>query len=393
MKKKLTRSVIEAAIRNKARCQIWDSDLKGFYAEIQVTPAGSVSCSYRIRYTHAKKKHVITIGPYDLISLEDARDKARETLAQLHLNPSTVTQSKMTLNELVQEKYLPHIQATKKAWKSDHYILGKHIIPALGHKRLTDITSDDIAALQQDLINKNYQPGTNNRVIILIKTIFNRCIRVWKIPGLTHNPGSEVKQLKINNHRETFLQPHEIERLLEECRKNTQQNPHLPYIIALLSLTGVRRGNALNARWEDFDEARKTWTIPMTKSGKPQTIHLSPEVLQLLQSMPSRGRSEWLFPNPSTRKPYTRIWSSWNTARNKAGFPHVRIHDLRHTFASLLINSGHNLYVVQKALGHHSPTVTMRYAHLKDSALQEANNAVGSLVKSGIDRLIAAPPQ
>lgn len=65
MKKKLTRSVIEAAIRKKQRCQIWDSDLKGFYAEIQVTPAGSVSCSYRIRYTHAKKKHVITIGPYD----------------------------------------------------------------------------------------------------------------------------------------------------------------------------------------------------------------------------------------------------------------------------------------------------------------------------------------
>jgi integrase len=388
VKNKLNRSAIEAAIRKKKRCYLWDSTLKGFYAEVQVTPNGSVSCSYRIRHTHKKKKQVITIGPYTLISLEEARAKAQETLAQLRLNPAAVTDSKMTLAELVSEKYLPHIQVTKKAWKSDQYLLNGHILPALGHKRLTDITSDDIATLQQDLLFKKYQPGTNNRVIILIKTILNRCIRVWKIPGLTSNPGSAVKQLKLNNHRQTFLTPPEIERLLAECQKNAAQSPYLPYIVALLALTGVRRSNGLNARWEEFDTEKNIWTIPMTKSGKPQAIQLSPEVLQLLEALPSQGQSEWLFPNPKTGKPYSAIWGAWNTARKKAGFPHVRIHDLRHTFASLLINSGHNLYVVQKALGHHSPVVTMRYAHLADQTLKDANNAVGSLVKSGIDQLL-----
>ena len=169
-----------------------------------------------------------------------------------------------------------------------------------------------------------------------------------------------------------------------KCQKNIQ----LPYIISLLSLTGVRMSNALQACWSEFNEANQTWVIPMTKSGRPQTIQLSNEVIQLIQILPSRGQSEYLFPNPLTGKPFGTIFHSWDTARKNVGLSHVRLHDLRHTFASLLINAGHSLYVVQKALGHHNPKVTMRYAHLADDTLKQANNAVGGLIKAGINTIL-----
>lgn len=137
---------------------------------------------------------------------------------------------------------------------------------------------------------------------------------------------------------------------------------------------GATKREVLDARWEDFDLDRRLWRIPMTKLGRPRHVPMSDGVLRLLDSVP-RMESPWVFVNPKTLRPFVSIFCAWDTARNKAGLADVRIHDLRHSFASLLINSGGTLYEVQHILGHTQVKTTQRYAHLSQDTLLAAANA------------------
>jgi integrase len=136
----------------------------------------------------------------------------------------------------------------------------------------------------------------------------------------------------------------------------------------------------LDARWEDFDLGRRAWRIPITKSGRARHVPLSDGALTLLATMPRKSDCEWAFANPETGKPYVSIFCAWNTARKSIGLSDLRMHDLRHSFASLLINSGRTLYEVQHILGHTQVKTTQRYAHLsQDTLLAAANSATTAL--------------
>jgi integrase len=161
------------------------------------------------------------------------------------------------------------------------------------------------------------------------------------------------------------------------------------------TFTGARKREALDARWEDFDFERRLWRIPTTKLGKPRHVPLSDGVLSLLTSMPRSLKSPYVFANPKTGKAYVSFFASWDTARTKAGLSDVRVHDLRHSFASLLINSGRSLYEVQKLLGHTQIKTTQRYAHLAPETLLDASNAathaVGSVMGVLPNRVVDVP--
>jgi len=147
-----------------------------------------------------------------------------------------------------------------------------------------------------------------------------------------------------------------------------------PYIIPMLILTGARKREVLDARWEDFDFERRLWRIHTTKLGKPRFVPMSDGVINLLETVP-RHNCDWVFPNPKTLKPYVSIYCSWDSARREAGLGDVRIHDLRHSYASFLVNAGRTLYEVQRLLGHTQIKTTQRYAHLSHDTLLSATNA------------------
>jgi len=154
----------------------------------------------------------------------------------------------------------------------------------------------------------------------------------------------------------------------------------LKFIVPMLILTGARKRELLDAKWTDFDLSRRAWRIPITKSGKARHVPLSDGALTLLAAMPRKPDCEWAFANPETGKPYVSIFYAWNTARQSVGLSDVRMHDLRHSFASLLINSGRTLYEVQHILGHTQVKTTQRYAHLsQDTLLAAANSATTAL--------------
>ena len=134
---------------------------------------------------------------------------------------------------------------------------------------------------------------------------------------------------------------------------------------------------------------RRQWRIPTTKAGRPRYVPMSNGVLTLLANVPHDDKCPYVFANPKTKKPYCAFFHSWDTARKKAGLSDVRIHDLRHSFASFLVNAGRSIYEVQKILGHTQIKTTQRYAHLSQDTLLDAADAVGNLI--GATPLPASP--
>lgn len=393
MKTLMTQALLDKLRNERRRVEIWDTAIKNFYVQIRESGAATFYVRYIKPDTNTRKS--LLIADAAIVPVTVARAKAKELLSQAELgeDPGEIKQQKRecpTMAELVRDNYLPYIKATKKSWQTDEVILRRHVLPAVGQKKLYAITAHDLSQLQIGMVKEGFAPATANRPIAVLRYVFNLAMKLWQIPGLTTNPAKAVRMLEENNMRQVFLSQDEIQRLLEAGR-TTEQNPHLLSIVAFLVLTGVRRTNVLQARWCDIDEAAGLWHIPMTKSGKPQTVHLPPEVRTLLQALPSRDHSPYLFPSPSTGKPFISVYYSWDSMRKRAGLGHVRMHDLRHTFASLLINAGYNLFVVQKALGHHTTTMTMRYAHLADSTLQQAAQAVGQMLQPALTAVMKTP--
>jgi integrase len=415
MKAALTQPLVDKLRKEAVRVEVWDTKLVNFFLQIRESAAGTYYIRYCLPPSNAKQSY--RLGDAGVLPVAQARAMAKAMLARIALGFDPMEDKRQakacpTLDEVVTEHYLPHIKVTKKSWETDDCVLRCHILPVLGKKTLSAISTSDIEALMQAMrdggragvakgrakskdvpAGVGYAPATCNRAAILLSYLFNLAIDKWKLPGVTRNPASKVNLFEVNNIRQVFLSPEQIGTLVEAGKpKPGQQNPLTLQIVMFLVLTGVRKANALKARWSEIDEARGLWNIPITKSGKPQNLQLSEEVLNLLQTLPSRGRSDYLFPSPKTKKPFVCIYYSWHSIRKDAGLPHVRMHDLRHTFASLLVNGGASLFMVQNALGHSNPKITMRYAHLADHTQRLAIQNAASQLSRFLPPMSASQP-
>jgi integrase len=163
----------------------------------------------------------------------------------------------------------------------------------------------------------------------------------------------------------------------------TDENRTAALAITLLLLTGARRNEITQAKWEYINWERRTLLVPLSKSGKPRTITLNGQALELLRSVPRIDGNPHIFPSDVTGRPCASLYFPWDRIRRRAGLDSVRLHDLRHSFASFLVNQGISLYVVQGLLGHSHSRTTQRYAHLAQQTLQDAAEVVGTIVAGG----------
>ena len=285
-----------------------------------------------------------------------------------------------TLKEFINTRYLPHVKVYKRSWKMDEAMIERQILPRWGNARLSGITRQDIQDFQADFISAGYKPGSVNRQMALVKYIFSLAEK-WEV--IDKSPSRGVAMLPDNNKIERYLTPTETSRLLHElqnCKSTVVSD-----IIEFLILTGARKGEAVNAKWNDVDFDHALWTVPISKSGKPRYIPLSKAALNVIEK--SQGNnSDYIFPSPkSGDKPFKDFYWTWDKIRKKAGISDVRIHDLRHNFASILVNHGRSLYEVQKLLGHANISTTQRYAHLSQDTLKEATEIVSLSIESDSD--------
>ncbi len=188
--------------------------------------------------------------------------------------------------------------------------------------------------------------------------------RKWNVPGASMNPTAGLSTVP-EVHRQRFLTPEEAQRLVGSIQ--TDKNQVAAKAIMLLLLTGARRREVTRARWEDVDWEKRTLLVPVSKSGKPRAIALSAAAIALLRTAASDSASPYIFPTQ-----LSGLFCQWNRIRRRAGLADVRLHDLRHSFASFLVNQGVSLYVVQNLLGHSQIRMTQRYAHLAPQTLLDA---------------------
>ena len=346
---------------------------------LKVLPSGRKT--YYIRYKNPKKVNCQRkIGNAEILSLSQARALARRKLAEVAMGEDPFKDAPVnlspTLEAFAKNDYIPYVKTYKKSWEMDISRIRNHLLPYFGTMCMKDIEKRNVVQLINDQL-PTYKPGSINRVIILLRYMFNLAIK-WEIEGVFRNPTAGIPLLKENNQVERFLSAEEAKALLIAIKAS--KNPMLQHIVSMLILTGARKREVLDAKWEDFDMERTSWRIPNTKAGKARIVPLSDAATALLTNLRKKKRSPYAFANPITLKPYKSIYYSWHTARKEAGLDDVRIHDLRHSFASFLVNAGRSLYEVQTLLGHTQIKTTQRYAHLSTTSLRAASNEVSLAV-------------
>ncbi len=397
---KILKRVVDAAQAdpNGKEIKIWDDELKGFVLRIRPNGAKMYVVFYRV----GLRQRWFTIGRHGSPwTPETARRKAEELLfaARNGGDPQedkVATRESVTVAQLIQ-LYLEHGPIDKpnkraSSWKTDRSNLVRHVEPLLGRKLASAVTSNDVADFQRavatgktarrtrsgkkrGMVDVKGGAGTAKRTISILAAMFQWGVRRGYLPT---NPARGVATFKTPS-RERFLSTDEVRRVydaIDACVLSGGVHPSHGSIFRILLLTGCRKSEISNLTWDEIDIQRKTLVLPEMRSKTgARRIPISDDVLAEIQNRPRI--SKFVFPaiktynNSKEDRPTVGLRRSWMRVCEAANIEGVRMHDLRHSFASFAVEQGESLYVLGKALGHRKASTTERYAHLRDDPVRD----------------------
>ena len=370
----LTKAAVERikSTHHSQKTVYLDADIRSLMLEYR--PTGMGTWYFRAKDERGKMK-MIRLGLLTEMDVLEAKARAYELQKLVEhggvlKDVDTHTGKRLTFGTFIEKHYLPHAKARKRSWQTEVGILRRHILRVFSDSKLEAITRFALTRWLEKLQEKGLAPATCNRALFLVKYVFN-CARRWGF--IAESPARDVQSLPEKEFRERYLSEDEARRLLDAL--TAEKDQQAANVVRLLLFTGARKSEILAARWENVDVERRILTVPLSKSGKVRHIPLSDAALHVLTEL--SHKSEWLFPSSRTGSHISTIYAVWDRVRERVGLKDVRLHDLRHSFASFLVNSGCSLYEVQKILGHQNPKVTTRYAHLAQESLLRAANIVG----------------
>ena len=386
---KLSQSFINnnlQCLEAKARIEYCDQDTPGLYVEVRKTSPGQGT--YYLRYKDSKGKTCHQkISKANEMTLIEARKAAKTLKAEINLGADPRGEEKakravLTYAEFFTNHYMPYVKVRKRSWKTDEGFYRLRLKAEFGDLRLNQITRQHIQTFHTSMSDENLAAATSNHYLKLLKHSLNLAID-WDMLDII-NPASRIPLFHEDNQVENLLSDEQLERLLTVLK--TDENKMVCLIALFLLSTGVRLNEALQAKWTHVDQKNRVWRIPAanSKSKRTRAVPLNDSALEVLNQLTTKGVYDNVFINFQTGLPYTTISKVWGRLRKKAGLPHLRIHDLRHQYASFLVNSGQTLFMVQQILGHSSPSVTQRYAHLSTRSLQEAANSASVMIKGAM---------
>lgn len=338
---------------------------------------------FYLRYTINKRKRGIKVGEYGPMSLVEARNQCNELKALINkgIDPQEEKyqlQQIPTFGEFVSKYYLPHAYANKRSVRNDESKLRVHLLPILQNRRLDQISTQELQRYHDQLKSK-YCAATANRHLSLLHRMFKLAIN-WGL--MEKNPSTGIRKHQENNERHRYLSDQEIFRFIEALRM--EENPVAAAAFELLLYTGVRKQEALDAKWEHVDLQKRTWLIPRSKSGKLRHVILNQMAVELLERQARLPDNPYIFPGKITGNQINNPQKSFGRVLKKAGISDFRIHDLRHTHASIAINNGASLYEVQHLLGHSQSKTTSRYAHLADETLRKVSDTISNRIANAM---------
>ncbi len=389
------------------RVFFYDLTLPGLAVMLTATGSASWYIYKRIHGQPVKYR----IDDMSAIGLDDARKIAAAKMVEIAAGKDIVAEKRLqreglTFGEAFAHYLETHAKPKKKTWKEDQRKC-EVFLSAWANRRLDQITGKDAAALHARVGKGGIErkdadgdvkvyggKGVANRLMALVSVVFSMAREQLGYKG--ENPVQYVRRFS-EAHRERFLQADELPRFLDAVN---QENPTIRDFILIALFTGARRANVQSMKWEDIDIAGGVWRIPMTKTGDPLTVPLSPQAVEILkarkkeqvnaaaQKTPPAEPSEYVFPSHRSagKHPHlTEPKSAWKRICKRAKLADLRVHDLRHTFASWQVNAGASLKVVGQALGHRKTQTTNRYAHLLMAPVRQSVDAATAAIASAMN--------
>jgi integrase len=372
--------MVEAAEVRPSEYVLWDGDIPGF--GVRVMPSGRKG--YLVQYRVGTRSRKLALGSHGVLTVDQARARAIQALADVKGggDPAEVRKERreaITVRELAERFDREHVAVRVKESTAKEYRrnLKRFILPALGRLRVTDVSRADVAKFHHSLRHIPYQA---NRNLEIVSKMFSLA-EMWGLRPEDSNPRKHLA--KYTEHkRERFLSPAELKRLGETLNEMEAERVELPAAITavrLLLLTGCRLNEIMKLRWEHVDLSDAVLRLPDSKTGA-KVVHLGQAAVEVLAAIERQPFNPHVIVGTLPGQRLSDLQPFWRRVRARAGIKDVRIHDMRHTFASVAVASGQGLPMIGKLLGHSQVQTTARYAHLAGDAVRQAANDVADVI-------------
>jgi integrase len=382
---KLTKRLVDSLRPNQSDAFYWDSEVRGF--GMRLKPSGHRSFCIQYRTAKGRTSKRFTIGPYGTYTVEKARERARHLLQAVRegrdpLHEREADARAPTVAELGARYLEEHARPKKKpsSIEADERNLNNHILPVLRQRPVAEVTRADIMRLRHQM---QAAPGACNRTLALLSKMFNLA-ELWGLRPDGSNPCRHVERYP-EKKLERFLVNEELKRLadaLAEAERTQSISRPAIAAIRLLLFTGCRVGEILSLQWDHVDEAGQRLRLPDSKTGA-KVVHLSAPALLVLSRIERKDGNPYVIAGRGDG-PLGNLRRPWVSIRKVAGIEDARIHDLRHSFASVGVAGGLSLPIVGKLLGHSQPVTTARYSHLADDPLKQAVDLIGRRIEDAM---------
>ena len=370
---------------------LWDGDLPGF--GVRVYSSGRKQYVVQSRGPDGSRR--VTLGGHGELTAERARRKAAEVIDRIKQGADPVpaaTEAAPTVAALAERYMEAHVSVSCSAHTAGIYrgSLDNHILPALGAMPIDTVTREHVSALHLRL---RRTPRAANRVLMVLSKMFSLA-EAWGLSPAGGNPCRFVVRYK-EGKRERFLAPEEYRRVgrsLAELEAEGRVTAPAAAALRLLMLTGCRRTEVLTLRWDDVDHTSGELRLRDAKSGA-RMVPLTPTAAAVLAGIARVSGNPWVFVNGKASGRLSHVSKAWYRVRERAGVEDVRIHDLRHSFASRALALGESLTMIGRLLGHTDTGSTERYAHLTRDAEKASAAMVGGSIEADVGpvRTGAAP--
>jgi integrase len=385
---KISKRTIDAAKPSEARYVLWDTELKGFGVRVE----SSGLKSFLVRYRHLGRRRFLSLGRFGEITPEQARLLAQKALSKVRegadpADERSQDREAITVKKLVERFLTDHVEEKRKSKTATHYrsVLEGYLVPKYGSKKAQELTRADMAKLHLEIKHAPYQA---NRLLAVVASMYS----FGDKHGLTpedFNPAKKIERFP-ETRRERFLTTEELQKLGQAFRDLDESGRFGTAIQALifLLLTGARLNEILKLKWSYVDLERGLLLLPDSKTGK-KAITLNSASAAILGEMKIKAddkrNGEYVFYGADVEIPRSDLKKPWAAVTELAGLEGLRIHDLRHSFASIGAGAGLGLPIVGKLLGHTQASTTQRYAHLDVDPLRKASNAIGSVLVNALN--------